>query len=185
FGQNGTVNVTTASKNNTIDVYCFDMKDSSDAYFGKIAGMSRLIVNGRNSKWYERHFNNQPADHLDTWYNAFQQVNAAMQYPFPVGSCTATGGVPGTDFSWGWGDVNGAWGDKDYTQKYIITDLNAIIAFNKGLVFAQEVNIEELLEGIPRLTNIGASNSKDVICNNGDLNGTGKNLLRYAMIITR
>ncbi|MFH0870052.1 MAG: hypothetical protein V1866_03265, partial [archaeon] len=183
FGQNGTVNVTTASKNNTIDVYCFDMKDSSDAYFGKIAGMSRLIVNGRNSKWYRRDFNGQPSGYQNLWDAAFQQVNAAMQDPFSVGSCSATGGVAGTDFSYGHGDVMGGYGDKDYTQKYIITDFNK--SFKYGLPFIQEVNIAELLEAIPRLTDIGEGNSREVICTNGDLNATGKNLIRYAMIITR
>jgi hypothetical protein len=188
FGQDGTVSVVTASKNNTIDVYCFDMTDVTNEQLTKIAGMSNpnpSVLPGRHSKWYKRHFNNQPDTNLDTWYNAFKTVNDALQKPFIVGSCSYSGGTAGTDFSWGWGDVGGGWGDKSYNNKYIITDLNKIIFANKGLIFAQDVNVEEIGEGIPGLLNIGPTNSKDVICTNGLLNRTGVSLMRYAAISRR
>jgi hypothetical protein len=172
---------TTASTN--IDVYLFDMNGSQESYLQDIMNLYPEFYMGRHSKWYRRNFDGRtPNNEFQSNFEVvFYDLNTALATPFIVGSCSAYGGVPGTDFSYGCKDLQ-ADGDKYYEQKWVCVDNESMYNIPERI---QRTMLAEIWEALPKINNIGGNPSQMLICDSGGcrLNAIGANLLRFAFLM--
>lgn len=175
YTTNGAMSVATGNSQN-IDIYLFS--GGLENNMQEIMGQGPVLVAGRNSNWYRKNFDGYtPNNEFQAeWDHAFNEVDNALNNPFPVGSCSPQGG----NWSYGYGSSPGGGGDKDYSKKAIWSDSKSLHEKSYTIIRA---NLEELWEALGRINNIGGGASINIIANGTSLNQTGHNLARFYMLM--